>query len=263
MNNKIKNVALIGYTAKGVVYAMTGILTFLTSISMGGQKAGKLSTINFLEEQSFGASIVIILGLGLLCYALWRLIQGIVDPEDIGAEPKNIAKRAGFTISGFIYAGLGLIAIFDGLDIGLFSGSDNSKSSFLSGTSGAIIFLVIGTGLGLKGVYQFVKAFKGEFLDKFQIDSLSSITKRKYIKRIGYAGLISRGIVTSIISYFFITAGKNLQGIRSQELKGTSEAFSFIQEQIYGKWLLGIVAIGLVCYGLFMFSTAAYRKYDD
>tara|TARA_R110000744_G_scaffold676_3_gene2582 strand:- start:434 stop:574 length:141 start_codon:yes stop_codon:yes gene_type:complete len=45
-------------------------------------------------------------------------------------------------------------------------------------------------------------------------------------------------------------------------VKGTAEAFSFIQEQPFGKWLLGAVAIGMVCYGIFMFSTAAYRKFD-
>lgn len=263
MNCKIKKVALIGYTAKGVVYAMTGILTFLTTIDLGGQKASKLSTIDYLEEQTFGSSIVIILGIGLLCYSLWRLLQGIIDPENIGTNPKSLAKRIGFTISGIIYAGLGLVAITDALDLGILSGNGSSKSTLLSGTSGSIIFVIIGTGLALKGIYQFIKAYKGDFLENFQIGPLSSISKRKYIKRIGYAGIISRGIVTSIVSYFFITAGMSLRGTSSQELKGTSEAFSFIQEQVYGRWLLGIVALGLVCYGLFMFSTAAYRRYNN
>lgn len=261
MNNKLKKIAFIGYIAKGVVYSITGILTFLTTINMGGQKAGKLSTIDYLEEQNFGAAIVILLGLGLLCYALWRLLQGILDPEDMGSTPKFIAKRIGFTISGIIYAALGLFAIIDALDIGMFSGNGNSKESIFTGTSGSVSLVIIGIGLALKGGYQFIKAYKGDFLKKFKIQSISSINKRKYIKRIGYAGLISRGIVTSIVSYFFITAGINLRGTTSQKLKGTSEAFSFIQEQVYGRWLLGIVALGLVCYGLFMFSTAAYRKY--
>ena len=263
MNRKIKKIALIGYVAKGAVYITTGILTFLTTIDMGGQKAGKLSTIDYLEQQSFGASIVILLGLGLLCYALWRLLQGITDPEGIGTDLKNMAKRIGFAISGIIYAGLGFIAIADALDLNLFSGNENSKSSFLTGTTGSLIFMGIGIGLGLKGIYQFIKAFKGEFLEPFKIDSLASINKRKFIKRIGYAGLISRGIVTSIVSYFFIRAAINIKESGSEELKGTSEAFFFIQDQMFGKYLLGTVALGLVCYGLFMFSTAAYRRYDD
>ncbi len=263
MNRKIKKIALIGNVAKGAVYITTGILTFLTTIDMGGQKAGKLSTIDYLEQQSFGASIVILLGIGLLCYAIWRLLQGITDPEGIGTDPKNMAKRTGFAISGIIYAGLGFIAIADALDLNLFSGNENSKSSFLTGTTGSLIFMGIGIGLGLKGIYQFIKAFKGEFLEPFKIDSLSSINKRKFIKRIGYAGLISRGIVTSIVSYFFIRAAINIKESGSEKLKGTSEAFFFIQDQMFGKYLLGTVALGLVCYGLFMFSTAAYRRYDD
>ena len=264
MNDVLKKVAFTGYIAKGVVYGITGILTFLTTSNMGGEKVGKLSVIDYLEQQKFGAFIVIFLGLGLLCYGSWRLIQGILDPEDIGSKPKDIATRIGFSISGIIYTVLGVIAIFDALDISsFFSGNRNSENSILTGTSGSILLLAVGIGLAFKGIYQFIKAYKGDFLSKFHIQSISSINKQKYIKRIGYAGLLSRGVVVSIVSYIFITAGINLKGATSQKMKGTSEAFSFIQNQVYGKWLLGIVALGLVCYGLFMFSTAAYRKYKN
>lgn len=61
---------------------------------------------------------------------------------------------------------------------------------------------------------------------------------------------------------FLCSTGIDLNA-SSKQVKGTAEAFSFIQDQAYGKYLLGFVAAGLVCYGLFMFSTAAYRKYND
>ena len=60
--------------------------------------------------------------------------------------------------------------------------------------------------------------------------------------------------MTLIISFFFLKAGLTLHDASSENVKGTAEAFSFIQEQPFGKWLLGAVAIGMVCYGIFMFS---------
>jgi hypothetical protein len=61
-------------------YALTGILAFMAAFDMGGEKAGKLHVIEILGNQAFGKWLVILLGLGLLCYAtcvfytlLWTL----------------------------------------------------------------------------------------------------------------------------------------------------------------------------------------------
>lgn len=263
MDHKLKKIALTGYVAKGVVYALTGILALFSAFKMGGQKAGKLEVIDYLENQPFGAVLILILGLGLICFAVWRFIESIKDPENIGNDAKGIGKRIGFFISGIAYAVIGLISILDAFDISsLFKQGGGSGNSILTGTSGSILFIVIGIGLAIKGIFQFVKVYKGDFLDKFKIDTISAVSKRRYVKRIGYAGLISRGIVTTIIAYFFLAAGFNLNGNTSNNMKGTAEAFSFIQEQVYGQWLFGTVAIGLICYGIYMFTMAAYRKFE-
>lgn len=262
MDDNIKKAAYIGYAAKGAVYAITGILAFLTAFNMGGEKAGKLQVIEFLEKQPFGKVLLAVLGLGLVCYALWRFIQSIQDPEDIGTDGKALVKRISFFISGLIYLALGIFAIVD-IFYEPSSGSSGGQSSFLSGDTAKYIFIVIGFALAGKGIYQFIKVYKGDFLKKFKIQSLSEGSKRNFIKNMGYAGLISRGVLTSIVAYFFLKAGFNLGGGGSDEMKGTSEAFSFIQQNAYGSWLLGLVAAGLVCYGIYMFTMARYRQFDD
>ncbi len=263
MDEKLKKMACAGYIAKGTVYALTGILALLAAFNMGGDKAGKLEIIDFLENQAFGNWLVIILALGLFCYSIWRFIESIGDPEGIGTDAKGIVKRISFFISGFVYGAIGIFAVLDVWGkTSLLKGGGSSGNSLLNGTTGKYFFLVIGFSLAVKGIYQFIKAYKGDFLDKFQIQSIQAVAKRRYIKRVGYAGLIARGIVTSIIAYFFITAGFNLGGNPSNEMKGTAAAFSFIQEQAFGKWLLGLVAAGLVSYGIYMFTMAAYRKFD-
>ncbi|MGB5822188.1 MAG: DUF1206 domain-containing protein, partial [Saonia sp.] len=115
-------------------------------------------------------------------------------------------------------------------------------------------------GLAIKAVFQLVKAFKGDFLKQFRSNKLLEPNKRKVIKWIGYAGLISRGIVVGIVSYFFFEAARNSG---AEEVKGTAEAFSFLRQKSEGPWLVGSVAFGLFCYGIYMFTMARYKEFND
>lgn len=257
MDNKIKTTAKTGYVAKGVVYTITGALAFMTALNLGGQKAGKLQVIDFLEKQSFGKIILGILGIGLVCYAVWRFIQAFQDPEDIGTDSKAMIKRFSFGLSGLFYLGLGIYSI---VEIFKENSSGGSNSSFIPAEYQQYVFIVVGVGLAIKGLYQFIKAYKGDFLDKFNLKSMSSEKRRKSIKTVGYLGLCARGVVVGIIAYFFIKAGINSG---SDSVGGTSEAFSFIQQNTSGPWLFALITAGLVCYGVYMFLMAKYRSFND
>ncbi|MDO1498990.1 DUF1206 domain-containing protein [Winogradskyella maritima] len=99
MDDKIKKVAYTGFIAKGAVYGITGILAFLAAFNLGGSKAGKFQVIEFLEKQPFGKVLLALLGIGLICYALWRFIQSIQDPENIGTDNKGLVKRVSFSLA--------------------------------------------------------------------------------------------------------------------------------------------------------------------
>ncbi|MDT0649338.1 DUF1206 domain-containing protein [Autumnicola edwardsiae] len=254
--------ARTGYVAKGSVYAITGVLTFMAAFSLGGQKTGKLQVIEFLEKQPFGNALLILIGLGLLCYAGWRFIQSISDPEDIGSDKKAKAKRTGFFVSGLIYLGLAIYSFMQLINMGPSSGSGGGgqSSSFLAGQTGVYIFAIIGTALAVAGFFQIKKAYTNEFLKKFNYKSISEEKRRKTIKNTGYLGLISRGIILGILAFFFIRAAIESN---TSDIKSTTDAFSFIQDSAYGSWLLGAVAAGLVCYAIYMFMMARYRQFQD
>ena len=256
MDSKLKNVARVGYVAKASVYGITGILTFLAAFNMGGQKSSKLQIIDFLEKQPFGNALLILIGLGLLCYSVWRFIQSFKDPENIGDDKKGKAKRLAYFISAILYLGLSGYA-FMSLINAASSGSGNSGAG-LSGTIGVIVFAVIGIGLAVAGFFQFKKAKTKEFLQDFGYDSISDEKKRKTIKNTGYLGLIARGIIFCILSYIFIKAAL---ASNTSNMKGTTDAFSFLQESQYGSWLMGVVAAGFVCYSIYVFMLARYRKF--
>lgn len=259
MDSKIKKTAKAGYAAKGSVYALTGILAFGAAFGLGSTSEGKVGVLKFLQEQPFGNVLLGVLGAGLLCYAFWRFFQSIVDPEDIGDDGKAIGKRIGFFLSGLVYLGLGIYSIYMISQGSSGSGSGSSGKSMIPSEYLDYVFYAVAIGLAIKAIFQVVKAYKGDFLKKFHLDTYSNVNTVKTIKRLGYAGMVSRAVVIGIVSYFFFrAAGSAGQG----DIKGTKEAFSFLRNA-EGPWLMGLVALGLICYGAYMFMMAKYRKFDD
>lgn len=261
MDDTLKKVARTGYAAKGAVYAIAGVLTFMAAFNMGGQKTSKLQVLEFLDKQPFGNVLLVLMALGLVCYSTWRFIQSIKDPEHIGDDKKGKAKRVAYFMSALIYLGLAVMAFLKGVDKNspTSGGSGQAQQShFLATDKGLIVLGIIGAAFIITGIYKFIKLRNGKFLEKFNLRSMSDEKRRKTIKNSGYAGIASRGVVFLIIGFFALKAAINSN---PSQMKTTSEVFSFLQDSNYGPWLLGLVAAGFVCYAIFMFMTAKYRTF--
>lgn len=261
MDSNIKKIARTGFVAKGVIYAIIGVLTFKAAFNMGGQKAGQMEVLEFLQKQTFGNILLILMALGLACYAVWRFLQAVKDPENIGSDTKGKAKRIAFFCSGLLYLGFGVLAALKAFGSGTGnSGSSGSaqKSSFLASETGLLIIGFVGIGILIAGIFQFIKAYKNDYQKKFDLSSLGEQKKRESIKKTAELGLSARGIILLIIGFFAVKAAISSD---PSNIKTTQEAFSFIQESSYGAWLLGAVAAGLICYAVYMFLMAKYRRF--
>ncbi len=84
-----------------------------------------------------------------------------------------------------------------------------------------------------------------------------SPTEQEWAIRIGRFGLISKGIVTVIIGYFFVQAARTADPSQAKTTEGALQA---IQQQSYGAILMGIVALGLIAYGIHLLTQARYRR---
>ncbi|WP_373058281.1 DUF1206 domain-containing protein [Zunongwangia sp. H14] len=260
MDYKFKKMARTGYVAKGLVYAITGVLTFLAAFNLGGQKSGKLQVIEFLEKQPCGNAILFLIAIGFLCYSCWRFVQAIKDPEGEGKDAQAKLERTGFFASGFVYLLLATYTVLQVFGKDQAAGSTPQKPSFLAGEAGVYIFAIIGLGLIIASFYQYRKVFTGAFMDNFKEKSVKETKRRRTIENTGKLGLAARGTILAILAYFFIHAAIVSN---TTDIKGTADAFSFLQEFSYGSWLMGLVAAGLVCYSIYVFMMVRYRKFYD
>lgn len=258
-NAWLETFARVGYTAKGIVYIVVGVLAAQVALGTGGATEGAQGALREIATAPFGQTLLALTALGLACYAIWRLVRAALDPDQEGTDAKGVAKRIGYAVSGLVNLGLALFAA----QLLFGTGGDDGSSRvewtarvmrqpfglWLVGIAGAI---VIGVGL-----YHFYRAFNATFMEKYKAGEMDATT-RKWAKRVGQWGLSARGVVFVIIGIFLIQAAVQAD---PNETGGLGEALATLAQQPYGPWLLGVVALGLVAYGIYCFSYARYRRF--
>lgn len=261
----VKQLAKFGLYANGTVYILVGTLAFMAAFEIGGkttENAGKSNIFSFLIDKPFGKVLVILVILGLICYALWRFVQAFMDTEQKGTDAKGLAKRAGYAFSGLIYGALA----FSGFKLiqgsGQSSGGNSQQTlahTLLEKSYGEWVLGLIGLiTIGL-GIYQIYKGLSGKYLKKIQGAQIKP-EWRNALVRAGKVGYPARGIVWGIIGYLFLKAALSAN---EQEAGGTASAFQFIENNTFGSFLLGVVALGLICYGIFMFVRGRYETINS
>lgn len=259
----VERLAKAGLIAKGIVYCLIGVLAFMAALELGSNStssADQTGVFRFIGQQTYGKILLGIVALGLLCYSLWRLIQAIKDTKHEGSDAKGIGKRLSYAFRGLIYGALAFTAAKIALGSG--SSSSNSKESLtsqiLQQPYGQWLVGIIAVGIAIAGFYQLYLAFSDEYKKTVESAGLKSETESFMIK-FGKFGYMARGVVWLILSYFFLRAALQSD---AQEAGGTASAFRFLENSSYGSILLGAVALGLICYGLFMFMQAKYPGTD-
>jgi uncharacterized membrane protein len=254
----IERLARFGYAAKGIVYMLVGLLAFQAAFNWGGQVTGSKGAFRTIAAQPFGNVLLFLVAIGLLGYVVWRFVQAASDPEHNDEGIGAFGRRLSYLISGLIYGSLALFALK--IVFGSADSSGNSSSqktaTVLSQPFGQWLVGIIGVAIIAYGFYCFYRAITTKFRRKLKLFSMDPSTE-KWATRIARFGLSAKGVVSVITGYFFIQAAKTSNPSQAKTTEGALEA---IQQQPHGAWLMGIVALGLIAYGIHLAVQARYRR---
>jgi hypothetical protein len=120
---------------------------------------------------------------------------------------------------------------------------------------GRWIVIAIGLGVIAYAIYQTYRAASGKFLKRLDLSSAERETKR-WVERVGRFGIVARGIVFGMIGVLLVRAGWTYDPSR---VGGISESLDALARQPEGRILFGVVALGLIAFGIFELATAKYR----
>ena len=254
--------ARAGYAAKGLVYCIVGFLAILAATGHGGDTTGSRGALQKLMGQPFGQALLAIVAVGLGGYAIWCFIQAIEDPEHRGQGARGRLRRIGLFFRGLIYCSLVVAAV------GMISGRNPAGGPqrtvawtawVMSFPLGITVVGLVGVAVVIYGLSRLRSVWRARLDRQLQLAHLGTMTPagRKWIVVLSRFGIASRGVVFTIIGSFLVIAAWKAD---PRQAKDVGQALRYLQGQPYGPWLLGVVAAGLIAYGLCEFLQAAYRR---
>lgn len=254
-------IARIGYAARGIVYLLIGGLAGLAAMHRGeGQTTGPRGALARVHEAAWGRTLLVIIGVGLLAYALWRLAQALLNVDGQKNDLKGITVRVAMFVAAIVPIGLAAW-IFTTLWTGHGEGEDNDAKSHewiawtlgLPGGRVVVIvagLIVIGTGIAIA-----VKGWRSKFEERLDFD----YRRWPWARAICRFGLLARGGVFGLIGGSLLRAAYHYN---PDDARGMGTVLGEIQRQPWGSTLLAVTALGLVAFGFYGLIEARYRKID-
>jgi hypothetical protein len=254
----VERLARLGYAAKGIVYVAVGILATRSAFGPAAAPDGSTDALESLTGSTLGTVVLAIVALGLGGYVVWRLVQSILDPERKGTDLKGIVRRLGLLLSGVLYAGVALSA--GRLLLGERGGGNDTATHWtavaLSAPLGRWLVAAAGAGIIAYGALELYRSWAADIGGRLDLSALSE-SRRRAVWAVGRAGYLSRGVVFVLVGWFAIRAAIRHD---ANEADGLGGALDALQSAPYGSLLLGVIAVGLVGYGVFQLVESRYRR---
>lgn len=254
----VEGLARGGYIARGAIYALIGLLAAQLAFSSGGEITDQHGALQILGAQPFGKILLIVVAIGLVGYAMWGVIRAALDPLGRGSDARGLIERAGFLLSAISYGALAVVAFNAATGVGNASGAGKPQdlsAELLSKPFGPWLVGILGLFWIGAGIGQLYTAWKADFKQDLKSDLPAN--EKTWSERLGRAGYAARGIVFLLIGWFTIQAALT---VNPNQAVGLDGALLKLAHQPYGMFLLGIVALGLLAFGIYSMLCARWMR---
>ena len=250
--------ARAGLVARGVVYGLIGILAVKLALGDGGKTTNQQGALKTIARQPLGEVLLILLAVGLAGYALWRLFRAALGHGPEGSD--DAMERVAGWCSGIAYGTLSVTAVQIVVGArpggGASSHPDKSTGGVLDWPAGRVIVVIVGLIILGVAFEQAYKGFERKFLEQSKTQEMGP-RMRSAFTGVGVFGHLARFVVFALVGYFLVRAAIDYN---PDEAVGLDGALTALSHNAYGPVLLGVVAGGLIGFGLYSVLDARYRK---
>jgi hypothetical protein len=256
----IERLARVGFVAKGILYGTIGALAVAAALHSGG-KTGTDSrgAMTWLYSTPLGRPLLGLLAVGLAGYAVWRLVEGIHDPERRGTSAKAIAIRAGYIVRAGIHFALAGTAA--SLALWHEGGGERSGAKAKHWSARAMelpggIYVLWAVALVLigYGAYQLYRAIAAKLDNQLHLDGVAARASA-FVRGVSRFGIAARGVVFGTIGVLLARAARHHD---PGESGGIGDSMRSLVQLGRGPFLA--IAAGVVAYGIYQFICAKYRR---
>jgi hypothetical protein len=247
--------ARAGYVAAGLLHVMIGVIAL--RVATGGSGSADQSGAVAALAGSPGGTVLLwacFLGCAALAVFLFSEIFFGATQRSDRDRLKHRVKMGGQAV---IYGAIG--AVFGTYALGGTSDSSGSTQSLsarlMAHPAGTVLLIAVGLGLVVAGAFFVHRGVTRSFRENLK--SLPPGTAGRGVMWLGTAGYAAKGVALAVLGVLVVVATVRSDPEQSSGLDGALKA---LQEQPFGAWILGAVALGLICYGVFMVVRARYQR---
>jgi hypothetical protein len=247
-----------GFLARGFLYMIIGWIAVEVAFGKTSQQADKTGALQVVGRNPAGQVALWALAAGFFGMALWRLSEaafGAAGPD--GGEARTRLTAFGKAV---LYAVLGYGVVDYAIGAGTPPSTDQQSvdltATLMRHPGGRVAVGVIGLVLVGAGLYLAYQAWRKRFRDDLLLNQMGTGATR-VVEWLGRVGGVARGIVFVTAGVFLVVAAANA---RPGQAKGIDSSLRQLAAAPGGPWLLVIVAVGLIMFGLFSCCEARWRR---
>lgn len=256
----IRGLARAGFVAKGIQYATIGLLAAMAAIGdRSGRTTDAKGALTEIHAQPFGKVLLGLMAIGLAGYAVWRFVEAILDPEHRGHGATGALKRVGKFGNGLLHTALVVYAVGVLTGMALGDPDDGTKSwtgRILSWDLGAWLVGAVGIGIIVFAIVQAKKAWSCDLDKHLDLGKLRDGARRAVVQ-LSRFGIAARAFVFALVGAFLVSAAFRSDPNRA---KGLGDTLAAVRAWTFGGAVLGVVAVGLIAYGVYELVEARYRR---
>jgi hypothetical protein len=244
-----------GFVAYGVVTLLIAWLAIQLALGDHEGKASSKGAMQQINEAPGGTFFLWLVALGMFALVVWKLLDAWKGHQEEDDDKKKWAKRGFDVLKAVLYGAIAVAAVRQAMGGGSSSGgTDSLTAKIMDLPAGQFLVGLVGLAIVAYGVNQIRIAYTEKFREKIDAGGTSGQSGRAYFY-FGKVGYTAKGIAIIIVGGLFLYAAITHEAKKSG---GLDEALHTVLEQPFGPFLLGIMGVGIGCYGLFCFARARH-----
>jgi hypothetical protein len=250
--------ARLGLAVYGGVHLVIAWLALQLAFGDREGSASSSGAVSELAQQPFGKVLVWAVAIGMLLLVVWQGIEAVAGYRDEDGS-KRTGKRLLSVGKAVIYTAIGISAV----QVAVGSGSsgksseqqtDSITAKLMDLPAGQLIVAAIGLAILGIGLAFVVRAWTEKFVEDLSAEGRRGDAGTAYLwlGKLGYAAKgVALGIIGALFCYAALTHDPDESG-------GLDQALREVLDKPFGPVLLGGIAVGIGCYGLFSMARARH-----
>jgi hypothetical protein len=248
LDPSLQLLARFGFLARGVVYVVVGAVAARVAVLQRGRTAGPGGALRRILELEHGRAALATVAAGLFAFVVFRLVQA--------------SASQGLSRFGYVVGAVGALVLAVSAAALLAHARREGTSPFralgaqvMAHPLGWFGLVLGGAGAAVAGAVEALRALLGRLPRDYEAAVLPR-ERKLFVARLARVGVLAHGAVVATVGVSLLRAAFRTD---PDEILGTGGAIRTLR-RVSSPVVFGVVAAGLLAYGVSLLLLAAHRR---